>query len=110
MKLVITENRLERIAFKFLDKEFDDITEKESYFNSSTGVNTVTEYIKGSNIVMAYGHIYHVLYVSEDIEDIIIQLFADSELNKEIIKNWFQNKFRLPVKIIRIVESDKLNR
>jgi hypothetical protein len=109
MKIVITENRLEKLAIKFLNNTFPNFYEDVNYTTDSVGEHKRIEYRAGDGVIMIYGFTNQVLYICGDIVDVIRVIFEDLELVKKIVKKWFEEKFELPVKIMRIVDKNQLN-
>ena len=109
MKFLITENRLEKLAIKFLNKEFPSFYEDVNYMTDSSGEHKITNFRAGHGIIMIYGYSNQVLYICEDVVDVIMPIFENHKLIKDVVKMWFEERFELPVHYLRIVDKEKLN-
>lgn len=109
MKFLITENRLEKLAIKFLNKEFPSFYEDVNYMTDSSGEHKIINFRAGNGIIMIYGHTNQVLYICEDVVDVIMPIFENHKLIKDVVKIWFKQRFELPIHMIRIVNKEQLN-
>jgi len=109
MKFLITENRLEKLAIKFLNKEFPSFYEDVNYMTDSSGEHKIINFRAGNGIIMIYGHTNQVLYICEDVVDVIMPIFENHKQLKQLVGKWFSEKFELPVEVVHHVDKDRLN-
>jgi hypothetical protein len=109
MKVIITESRRDRLAKKELDKEFSGMYEDVNYQTDSTGEQKIIHYSNGDGIIMLYGDRINVLYICEVItKPLELFSYTPQEL-KQLVGEWFSDKFELPVKLVHHVSKSVLN-
>ena len=107
MKILIKENKRDILAKKQLTKLFFDLDISVDYLEDSTGTKKRIEYRKDGDVIMLY--MSGILYVCEDMID-ELQIFSYSKQQlKNVVKNWFYERFDLPVNIVQIVSKNLLN-
>jgi hypothetical protein len=94
MKILITENQLKKIEFKFLDYLFEDIYEVES-----KDYTTHKFWKKGDEVILEYYDTR--LIVLSSIWDNISNMFSlDYDETSELIKYWMNKRLGLDVEFI----------
>lgn len=109
MKVVIVESRRDKLAKQELDKEFSGMYEDVNYQTDSTGEQKIIHYRNGDGIIMIYGDRNKMLYISEDVEKPIIYFGYTPQQIKDLVGDWFSNKFELPVDKVHRVSKSVLN-
>ena len=109
MKVVITESKRDKLAKQELDKEFSGMYEDVNYMTDSTGEQIIIHYRNGDGIIMIYGNRTNTLYICEDVVKPIIYFGYTQQQVKQLVGEWFSNKFELPVKIVQHVNKSVLN-
>ena len=109
MKVVITESRRDKLAKQELDKEFSNMYEHVNYITDGIGEQKRIEYRNGDDIIMLYGDRASALYICEDVVKPIIFFGYTPPQVKQLIGEWFSDKFELPVKIVQHVNKSVLN-
>ena len=109
MKLIIKEDRRDRIAKKVLTDEFSNLYEDVNYQTDSNGEQRIINYRNGDGIVMIYGDRNESLYICEDITNPLRVLTYTPQQLKNVIGEWFSEFFELPVENVHHVNKDKLN-
>ena len=109
MKVVITESRRDTLAKKELDKAFSGMYEDVNYTTDSIGEHKRIDYRNGDGVIMIYGDRNKMLYISEDVEKPIIYFSYTPQQVKQLVGDWFSNKFELPVDKIHRVNKNILN-
>jgi hypothetical protein len=109
MKLIITESKRDKLAKRELDKEFSNMYEDVNYITDSIGERKRIEFSNGDGIIMLYGDRTESLYICEDVVQPIIFFGYTPQEVKQLIGEWFSDKFELPVKIVHHVDKDRLN-
>jgi hypothetical protein len=109
MKIIVTENKRVKLAKQVLNDEFSNLSEDVEYISDGIGVHLKIEYINGDDIIMIYGDRNNALYISEDVtRPLKIFSYTPQEV-KQIIGEWFSQRFELPVKIVHHVNKTVLN-
>ena len=109
MKIVITESRRDRLAKQVLTDEFSNMYEDVNYMTDSNGEQKRIDYRNGDGVIMIYGDRSESLYICEDVVQPIIFFGYTPQEVKQLIGEWFSDKFELPVKIVHHVDKDRLN-
>jgi len=109
MKVVITESRRDRLAKQELDKEFSNMYEDVNYVTDSMGEKKTISYRNGDGVIMMYGEGADVLYICDDVIKPIIFFSYTPHQVKMLVKEWFSEKFGLPVGIIHHTVKGLLN-
>ncbi len=109
MKVVITESRRDRLAKQELDKEFSNMYEDVDYVTDSMGERKTISYRNGDGVIMAYSDAATVLYICDDVIKPIIYFGYTPQQVKTLVREWFSDKFELPVKIVHHVQKGLLN-
>lgn len=109
MKVVIIESRRDKLAKQELDKEFSEMYEDVNYITDSMGEHRRIEYRNGDGNIMIYGESATVLYICDDVVKPLIFFGYTPHQVKQLIGEWFSEKFELPVKIIHHVNKALLN-
>ena len=109
MRIVIKESRRDELAKKELDKAFSDMYIDVNYTTDSTGEHNRIDYRNGDGVIMIYGERARTLYICDDILAPIVYFSYTPHEGKMLVKNWFEDKFELPVKIIHHTQKGVLN-
>ena len=109
MKLVITESRRDKLAKQELDKEFSGMYEDVNYTTDSTGEHKRIDFRNGDGVIMIYGDTKKVLYICEDVVKPIVFFGYTPQQLKQLVGEWFSEKFELPVEVVHHVDKDRLN-
>lgn len=109
MKVVITESKRDKLAKQELDKEFSGMYEDVNYTTDSTGEQKIINYRNGDGIIMIYGDRTKSLYICEEVVKPIIFFGYTPQQVKQLIGEWFSDKFELPVEIVQHVNKSVLN-
>ena len=109
MRLVITESRRDKLAKQELDKEFSGMYEDVNYTTDSTGEHKRIDFRNGDGVIMIYGDTRKVLYICEDVVKPIVFFGYTPQQLKQLVGEWFSEKFELPVEVVHHVDKDRLN-
>jgi hypothetical protein len=109
MKIVIKENKRDRIAKRLLTEEFSGMYEDVNYITDSMGERKTISYRNGDGVIMIYNEGADVLYICDDVIKPIIYFSYTPHQVKMLIKEWFSEKFELPVNIIHHTVKGLLN-
>ena len=109
MKIVIRDDKRDRIAKRLLTEEFSGMYEDVNYVTDSTGEHKTIENRNGDGVIMLYGDRANILYISEDMEKPIEFFSYTPKQIKDLVGEWFSNKFELPVKLVQRVNKSVLN-
>ena len=109
MKVLVKESRRDKLAKQELDKAFSNMYEDVDYITDSTGVQTRIEYRNGDGVIMLYGDRSKALYISEDVEKPIEFFSYTPQQIKDLVGEWFSNKFELHVSLVQRVNKKVLN-
>jgi hypothetical protein len=109
MKVVITENKRDKLAKQELDKEFSNMYEDVNYITDGVGEHKRIEYRNGDGVIMLYGDRSESLYICDDVIKPIIYFSYTPHQVKMLVKEWFSEKFGLPVGIIHHTVKGLLN-
>jgi len=109
MKVVITESRRDRLAKQELDKAFSNLYVEKKYVRDSTGSHGTINYINDDGVILLYGSRSNALYICEDVVKPIIYFGYTPQESKNVVGEWFSEKFELPVKIVQHVNKSVLN-
>ncbi len=109
MKVLIKENKVQSLVNNILDEAFGELYEYNEYTTDSTGEWKTTFYSKDGKIVIIYRHDVEYLYIAEEyVNGLNIFAFNNDE-NENLIKDWFQSKYELPVSAVSILGVNRLN-
>ena len=109
MKVLIKESRRDQLAIKELDKAFSNLYEDVNYQTDSTGEQKIIHYRNGDGVIMIYGDRLNILYICEDMTK-PIELFSYTPKQiKDLIGEWFSDKFELPINKVHQVNKNVLN-
>jgi len=108
MKLLIEESRRDRLAKNELDKEFSNLYEDVNYQTDSAGEQMIIHYRNGDGVIMLYGDRANVLYICEDMVKPIIYFGYTPQEVKQLIGEWFSDKFTLEVDLVHHVNKSVL--
>jgi hypothetical protein len=109
MKILIRENKRDRLAKQELEKEFSGMYEDVNYTTDSRGEHKRIEYRNGDGVIMIYGDTDKILYICEDVVSPISYFgYDDREINN-IVGEWFSEFFELPIHKVRQVDKGLLN-
>jgi hypothetical protein len=93
MKLIISENRIYDLSIKWLDKNFNNLDEITGDVDSN-----YRYFRKDGRVVMEYKIQHKRLIVSEEITDIMENVFGlNWVVAGSLIKSWFQNTYKYKV-------------
>ena len=109
MKIVISESRRDRLAKQVLTDEFSGMYEDVNYMTDSMGERKTISYRNGDGVIMIYNEGADVLYICDDVIKPIIYFSYTPHQVKMLIKEWFSEKFELPVNIIHHTVKGLLN-
>jgi len=109
MKILIKENKRDRLAKQILTDEFSEMYEDVGYITDSTGERKTISYSNGDGIIMLYGERNKVLYICEDVTQPLRLLSYTPQQLKNVVGEWFSEFFELPVEIVHHVDKDNLN-
>jgi hypothetical protein len=109
MKVVITESRRDKLAKNELDKAFSNLYEDITYMRDSNGEQKRIEYRNGDGVIMLYGDRNNTLYICEDVVKPIIFFGYTPQQVKQLVGEWFSDKFELFVQIVHHVNKSVLN-
>jgi len=109
MKVVITESRRNKLAKQELDKAFSNMYEDVDYLTDSMGERKIIEYRNGDGVIMMYNGGATVLYICDDVTKPLEFFSYTPQQLKDLIGEWFSDKFELPVKLVHHVKKGLLN-
>jgi hypothetical protein len=109
MKILIKEDKRDRIAKRVLTEEFSNLYEDVNYITDSMGERKTISYRNGDGVIMIYNEGADVLYICDDVVKPIIYFSYTPHQVKMLIKEWFSEKFELPVNIIHHTVKGLLN-
>ena len=109
MKILIKEDKRDRIAKQLLTDEFSGMYEDVNYITDSMGERKTISYRNGDGVIMIYNEGADVLYICDDVIKPIIYFSYTPHQVKMLIKEWFSEKFELPVNIIHHTVKGLLN-
>jgi hypothetical protein len=108
MKILITENRRDRLAKQVLTDEFSNMYIDVNYTTDSIGEHKRITYRNGDGVIMMYGDRSKSLYVTNDITQRLTMFSYTPQQVKQVVGEWFQEMFDLPVKTIHHVSKNIL--
>ena len=108
MKILIKEDKRDRIAKQILTEEFSEMYGDNNHYTDSRGGQVLIEYMVGDGVIMIYGDTIKVCYICEDVTQPLKLLSYTPQQLKNIVGEWFSEFFKLPVEIIYHVNKDKL--
>lgn len=109
MKIVIKEDKRDRLAKQLLTDEFSGMYEDVDYYIDSMGEKMRIEYRNGDGVIMLYGSAAKTLYICEDVTRPIRMLSYTPKQVKDVVGEWFSEFFELPVEIVQHVNKEVLN-
>ena len=109
MKIVIKEDKRDRLAKQLLTEEFSGMYKDVNYYTDSMGEKMRIEYRNGDGVIMLYGSAAKTLYICEDVTRPIRMLSYTPKQVKEVVGEWFSEFFELPVEIVQHVNKEVLN-
>jgi hypothetical protein len=109
MKILIKENRIQSLANHMLDEKFGELYEYVDYTTDSTGEWKITFYSKEGKNVIIYRHDSEYLYIAEEYVNSLDVFAFNIDENDELIKDWFQSRYELPVREVVIYGINTLN-
>jgi hypothetical protein len=109
MKVIITESRRDRLAKQELDKNFSNMYEDVDYVIDSMGERKTISYRNGDGVIMVYNDAATVLYICDDVTKPLEFFSYTPQQLKDLIGEWFSDKFELPVKLVHHVKKGLLN-
>jgi len=109
MKIVIKEDKRDRLAKQILTEEFSNMYEDVNYQTDSNGEQMVIYYRNGDGTIMIYGDKVKSLYICEDVTRPIRMLSYSPKQVKNVVGEWFSEFFELPVEIVQHVNKEVLN-
>jgi hypothetical protein len=108
MKIVIKEDKRDRLAKQILTEEFSGMYEDVNYYTDSMGEKMRIEYRNGDGVIMIYGSAAESLYICEDVISPLRMLSYTQKQVRDIIGEWFSEFFELPVDIVHYVNKEVL--
>jgi len=109
MKIVIKEDKRDRLAKQILTEEFSGMYQDVNYYTDSMGEKMRIEYRNGDGVIMIYGSAAKSLYICEDVTRPLRMLSYTQKQVRDIIGEWFLEFFELPVEIVHHVNKEVLN-
>ena len=109
MKFLIKEDKRDKLAKQILTDEFSGMYEDVNYITDSMGERKTISYRNGDGVIMIYNEGADVLYICDDVIKPIIFFGYTPHQVKMLIKEWFSEKFELPVNIIHHTVKGLLN-
>ena len=109
MKVIITESRRDKLAKQELDNAFSNMYEDVNYMTDSRGERKTIEYRNGDGVIMLYNDGATVLYICDVVTKPLEFFSYTPQQLKNLIGEWFSDKFELPVKIVHHVKKGLLN-
>jgi hypothetical protein len=109
MRILIREDKRDKLAKQILTDEFSGMYEDVNYITDSMGERKTISYRNGDGVIMIYNEGADVLYICDDVIKPIIYLSYTPHQVKMLIKEWFSEKFELPVNIIHHTVKGLLN-
>lgn len=108
MKILIKEDKRDRLAKQILTEEFSNMYEDVNYITDSTGTKKNIDYRNGDGVVMIYGESTLFLYICEDITNPIKMFSYTPQQLKNVVGEWFSQMFELPVERVHHVNKSIL--
>ena len=109
MKIVIKEDKRDRLAKQILTEEFSGMDKDVNYQTDSTGGQMIVHYRNGDGTIMIYGDKVKSLYICEDVTRPIRMLSYTPKQVKDVVGEWFSEFFELPVEIVHHVNKEVLS-
>jgi hypothetical protein len=109
MKIVIKEDKRDRIAKQILTEEFSGMYEDVNYYTDSMAGKMRIEYRNGEGVIMIYGSASESLYICEDVVSPIRMLSYTPKQVRDVVGEWFSEFFELPVELVHQVNKEVLN-
>ena len=109
MRILIREDKRDKLAKQILTDEFSGMYEDVNYITDSMGERKTISYRNGDGVIMIYNEGADVLYICDDVIKPIIYFSYTPHQVKMLIKEWFSEKFELPVNIIHHTVKGLLN-
>jgi len=109
MKIVIKEDKRDKIAKQILTEEFSGMYEDVNYYTDSMGEKMRIEYRNGDGVIMLYGDTDKILYICEDVTNPLSFFSYTPKQLKDIVGEWFSDFFELPVHYVQHVNKSILN-
>jgi hypothetical protein len=109
MKIVIKEDKRDRLAKQLLTDEFSGMYEDVNYYTDSMGEKMRIEYRNGDGVIMLYGDTDKILYICEDVTNPLSFFSYTPKQLKDIVGEWFSDFFELPVHYVQHVNKSILN-
>jgi len=109
MKIVIKEDKRDRIAKQILTEEFSGMDKDVNYQTDSMGEQMVIYYSNNDGTIMIYGSAAKSLYICEDVISPIRMLSYTPKQVKDVVGEWFSEFFELPVELVHQVNKEVLN-
>jgi hypothetical protein len=109
MKILIKENKRDRLAKMMLTDEFSNMYEDVNYMTDSRGERKTIQYRNGDGVIMVYNDNDKILYICEDVTQPLRALSYTPKQLKDVVGEWFSEFFELPVHYIHHVNKSTLN-
>ena len=109
MKVLVKESRRDKLAKQELDKAFSNMYEDVDYITDSMGEKKTISYRNGDGVIMIYNEGADVLYICDDVTKPLEFFSYTPQQLKDLIGEWFSEKFELPVNIIHHTVKGLLN-
>ena len=109
MKVLVKESRRDKLAKQELDKAFSNMYEDVDYITDSMGEKKTISYRNGDGVIMIYNEGADVLYICDDVTKPLELFSYTPQQLKDLIGEWFSDKFELPVNIIHHTVKGLLN-
>jgi hypothetical protein len=109
MKIIIREDKRNKLAKQILTDEFSGMYEDVNYITDGVGEQKTIHYRNGDGVIMIYGDRSNALYICDDVTQ-PLKIFSYKSLQlKKVIGEWFSEFFELPVKFVYQVNKSILN-
>ena len=109
MKILIKEDKRDRLSKQILTDEFSGMYEDVNYITDGIGEQKRIEFRNGDGVIMMYGDRNKVLYICEDVTRPLRLLSYTPQQLKNVVGEWFSEFFELPVELVHHVDKDRLN-
>jgi hypothetical protein len=96
MKYIITESKLNKLIYHWLETEYGNLP-----FKTPKGDDTWFYYMKNGKVVMDYYSKYKRFTMSDDIVNFLDKFFNISYFDaKKIVGKWFQDSYNLEAEVL----------
>jgi hypothetical protein len=103
MKILIKENKIQRLINSLLDDEFGNLYDDRTYTTDSTGEWLTIRYMKEGKIVMIYRDDRDFLYVATEMLSKLNMFGLEFSELQSSVEKWFESTYELPVSTVMII-------